>query len=107
MLRLLVVSLLVTVAAMQGPAIVFENITPKSGIRFQNVFGSPEKSAITDVNGSGAAFFDYDRDGLVDIYLVNGARKENDTPGNALYRNLGNGTFADVTDKAGVRERRW
>jgi enediyne biosynthesis protein E4 len=91
----------------QESNIVFENVTAKAGIRFQNVFGSMEKTAITDVNGSGAAFLDYDKDGQIDLYLVNGARKGTDAPGNALYRNTGNGVFVDVSEEAGVKERRW
>ncbi len=107
MMRFCFCAVLLAILPLQDSPILFEDITAKAGIRFQNVFGSADKSAITDVNGSGAAFLDYDRDGFVDIYLVNGARKANDTAGNALYRNMGNGTFVDVTDKAGVRELRW
>jgi hypothetical protein len=86
--------------------ILFEDITASSGIQFQHVSGSAEKTRITDVNGSGAAFLDFDRDGLLDIYIVNGTR-DGQTSGNALYRNSGNGRFVDVTSKAGVAERRW
>ena len=108
MTRVICIATLVTAILAQEPApIFFEDITAKSGIHFLNVFGSAEKAAITDVNGNGAAFLDYDRDGLVDLYLVNGARKGNETTGNALYRNMGNGVFTDVTDKAGVRNLRW
>ena len=107
MIRALGISLLLSIFLLQDAPFSFEDITGKSGIRFQNVFGSSDKSAITDVNGSGAAFLDYDRDGLVDVYLVNGAKQGSEGPGNALYRNTGNGVFVDVTDKAGVRDRRW
>jgi enediyne biosynthesis protein E4 len=59
---------------------------------------------------SGVAIFDYDNDGLMDIYLVNGAtmtglEKTGEKYYNRLYRNLGNGTFEDVTEKAGVKGR--
>jgi len=84
----------------------FEDITSSSRIQFKNVFGSVEKTRITDVNGSGAAFLDFDRDGLLDIYAVNGSRN-GEEPGNVLYRNEGNGRFTDVTAKAGVADRRW
>src|SRR2546428_5844283 len=56
--------------------------------------------------GSGCAWIDFDQDGLLDLYLVNGAGTKVYTPPNALYsalyRNYGNGTFTDVTAKAGV-----
>ena len=103
------------VAASQGPpSAVFEDVTNESGIRFTNTFGSQEKQYITDVNGSGAAFLDYDRDGFIDIYLVNGSTREHlassgsgHAPGNALYRNNGDQTFTDVTDTGGVGDRGW
>ena len=102
------------VAAQDPPAIVFEDITSESGIRFTNTFGAPEKRHITDVNGSGAAFLDYDRDGFIDIYLVNGSTREHlassgngDAPSNALYRNNGDGRFTDVTGAGDVGDRGW
>src|SRR5262249_308196 len=107
MIRAVGISLLLSLFVLQDSPFSFEDATSKSGIRFQNVFGSPDKTPITDVNGSGSAFLDYDRDGLVDIYLVNGSKPGVEGPGNALYRNSGNGVFVDVTDKAGVRDRRW
>ena len=101
-------------AVQDPPAILFEDITDEAGIQFTNTFGSPEKDYITDVNGSGAAFLDYDRDGFIDIYLVNGSTREHsdlsgdgDAPSNALYRNNSDGTFDDVTDAAGVGDRGW
>src|SRR5688572_4151872 len=84
----------------------FEDVTKSSRIEFQHVFGSIEKTRITDVNGSGAAFLDFDRDGDLDIYIVNGSR-DGKAPGNALYRNESNGRFTDVTSSAGVAEGRW
>jgi hypothetical protein len=102
-------------AAFQNPAaMLFEDVTSESGIRFTHTFGTPEKEFITDVNGSGAAFVDYDRDGLVDIYLINGSTREDldspddgNRPRNALYRNNGDGTFTDVTEDAGVGDPGW
>ncbi len=103
-------------AVLQNPSpVVFRDITDVSGIQFTNTFGSPEKRYVTDVNGSGAAFLDYDRDGFIDIYLVNGSTREHlassgedgDAPSNALYRNNGDGTFTDVTDTGGVGDRGW
>lgn len=90
----------------------FTDVTREAGITFKHSFGDEELSNIVEGTGSGALFFDYNNDGLMDIYFVNGAW----TPGvssnrgrhlrgqlrNALYRNNGDGTFTDVTDQAGV-----
>ncbi|MGH9321600.1 MAG: FG-GAP repeat domain-containing protein, partial [Vicinamibacteria bacterium] len=74
-----------------------------AGIRFENVFGGAEKRLIYETLGSGAAFVDYDEDGLLDVYLVNGAPGL-DEPGlpNRLFRNLGGGLFDDVTEESGA-----
>ncbi len=83
-----------------------------AGIRFQHSIGDFELSNIVEGTGAGAAFFDYDNDGRLDIYFVNGrwledvsdnrGRKLKDKLSNALYHNNGDGTFTDVTEKAGV-----
>lgn len=95
-----------------SPLPAFSDVTEAAGIRFQHSFGDFDLTNIVEATGAGAAFFDYDNDGDVDIYLVNGAWNENinDNRGrrlkgqlrNALYRNNGNGTFTDVTSEAGV-----
>src|SRR5215475_239874 len=74
----------------------FVDVTGSAGITFrhQNA-ASPEKHLI-ETMGSGCAWIDYDRDGLLDLYLVNSAGRS------VLYRNKGDGSFADVTSKAGV-----
>ena len=68
--------------------------------------GRPDKDHLLDSAGSGAAFLDYDGDGRLDVYLVNGWRLDGRTVvergRNALYRQRPDGTFADVTDAAGV-----
>ena len=93
-----------------GPNDLFEDVTAKSGITFVQQFCDERIANILESNGSGAAMLDFDNDGLVDIYLVNpgpldgvthhkeGTRREP----NRLYRNKGDGTFEDVTAKAGV-----
>jgi hypothetical protein len=93
-----------------GPKDLFEDVTAKSGITFVQQFCDERIANILESNGSGAAILDYDNDGLMDIYLVNpgpldgvthhkeGTRREP----NRLYRNKGDGTFEDVTAKAGV-----
>jgi hypothetical protein len=93
--------------------IVFEDVTGKTALStFKNRSGTPEKNYIFETPSGGVAIFDYDIDGLPDIYLLNGstvaaiAGKEK-APRSALYRNLGNWKFEDVTDKAGVANERW
>jgi hypothetical protein len=91
------------------------NITAKAGITFVHNMGDDEMSNLVESNGAGCAFFDYDNDGDLDIYLVNGAytegishvkgRKNKGRLSNALYRNNGDGTFSDVTQRAGVGDR--
>ena len=84
----------------------FTDVTSQAGIRFQHEDGRSGEKYFLETLGAGAAWFDYDRDGDLDIYFVNGA----DLPGmhspipptNALYRSNGDGTFTDVTEQAGV-----
>jgi hypothetical protein len=69
------------------------------------------KKYIVEANGPGIAFFDYDQDGWLDIFLVNGTRHEGFPPGEAptnhLYHNNRDGTFTDVTEKAGLKHSGW
>jgi enediyne biosynthesis protein E4 len=88
-------------------AVTFEEVPAKtSGITWvHNNAHSPDRH-LPETVGAGCAFFDYDNDGWMDIYLVNSGRSDFFTPAtplkNALYHNNHNGTFTDVTDKAGV-----
>ncbi len=90
-----------------GP-IVFENTTDHSGVHFvMDSSTSPRKHQIETML-AGVAIFDYNNDGLMDLYFVNGAHlpdmdKSDPRYWNRLYRNNGDGTFTDVTEKAGVR----
>lgn len=93
--------------------VVFEDVTDKTTLsNFRHRSGTPQKNYIFETTSGGVATFDYDSDGLVDVYLLNGstaaalAGKER-PPRAALYRNLGNWKFEDVTDKAGVANERW
>ncbi len=89
---------------------VFVDVTANSGISFQHSFGDDEMSNIVEATGSGCAFLDYNGDGYLDIYVVNGCYLEEiNEPGyaddrlvNHLYHNNGDGTFKDVTVIAGV-----
>ena len=96
---------------MDNAPVVFEDITKQAGLdKFHHRSGTPKKESIIETPGSGVALLDYDNDGWLDIYLVNGstiaALKGNEPPPRAmLFHNNHDGTFTDVTDKAGVSQR--
>jgi enediyne biosynthesis protein E4 len=91
-----------------GSRIQFENRQPGSGVTFVLDNGTlPDKPMIDGIPG-GVALFDYDGDGYLDIFFTNGAHlpgliKDNDRYANHLYHNNHDGTFTDVTDRAGLR----
>ena len=95
-----------------GP-IVFEDVSKQSGIaNWTHVMGTTKKKYILEMPGSGVALLDYDKDGWLDIYLVNGStedalRGKGASPHAALFHNNGDGTFTDVSVKAGVTNDRW
>src|SRR6267143_2112118 len=85
----------------------FTDIAQKAGLTMKNVFGGLEtKKYIIETTGTGVAIFDYDNDGWPDIFLVNGTILESfpagKAPTNHLYHNNHDGTFTDVTERAGV-----
>ena len=91
----------------EAPQFPFEEILPeKSGIRWVHSNGKSPEKYLPETSGAGCAFFDYDNDGWMDVYLVNSGKCDFFTPNpplrNALYRNNRDGTFTDVTEKAGV-----
>ncbi len=96
-----------------GAPVIFLDITKQSGLdKFRHRSGTPEKSTIIEAPGSGVALIDYDNDGWLDIYLLNGstaaAVKGKEAPPRAmLFHNNHDGTFTDVTEKAGVANERW
>jgi enediyne biosynthesis protein E4 len=89
----------------------FADVTVDSGLAgFRHVSGGAEKNYIIETTGSGVALWDFDGDGLLDIYLVNGSTLEpraGAPPHAALFRNNGDRTFRDVTAAAGVGNERW
>ncbi len=92
--------------AAEPAAVRLVDATDRSGVRFVHTDGGSGQEYIVEFVVAGLALFDYDGDGLIDIYLLNGAPLKGtvvDTPPrNALYRNNGDGTFTDVTEQAGV-----
>jgi enediyne biosynthesis protein E4 len=95
-----------------GP-IVFIDATEKAGLsKWRNVTGMPDKRVIIEAKGSGVCLLDYDNDGWLDIYLVNGSTLDATagkapSPHAALFHNNHDGTFNDVAASAGVTNDRW
>ncbi|HKW16701.1 MAG TPA: CRTAC1 family protein [Terriglobales bacterium] len=90
----------------------FEDIAEKAGLTMTTVFGGVDtKKYIIETTGTGVAIFDYDNDGWPDIFIVNGTtlegRSSGTAPTNHLYRNNHDGTFTDVTTKAGLTATGW
>ncbi len=94
-------------------AVHFEDIAVQAGLTAPNVSGRERaKHYILETTGSGVAIFDYDNDGLMDVFLPNATTFQGPPEGEAaptqrLYRNLGELRFEDVTDKAGLRRTGW
>jgi hypothetical protein len=90
----------------------FVNIARESGLNAKTIFGGEHKNKyLLETTGCGVAFYDYDNDGWLDIFLVNGSRLEGfpagSEPTSHLFRNNRDGTFTDVTTKAGVAHSGW
>jgi enediyne biosynthesis protein E4 len=111
-------SIIVPAASQMSPPIVpgnFVDITAHSGVAFQHVASHTSKKYLPETMGAGVALFDYDNDGRLDIFFVNGATLQDPTPKglvprksgskewNRLYHQKPDGTFEDVTVKAGLQ----
>ena len=100
----------------QNHAQIFTDVTREAGIDFMYNFGDQSYENILESSGSGVTIFDYDEDGYMDIYMLNGTYLEgiSDSTGkrfegstNALYRNRGDGTFEDVSVSSGLNDPSW
>ena len=93
--------------------VIFQDVSEKAGMNaWHHRMGNPQKDYILETIGSGVALLDYDNDGWLDIYFVNGSTYEAlagtaEPPHAALFHNNHDGTFTDVTLKAGVANDRW
>jgi enediyne biosynthesis protein E4 len=102
-------------AADQGPPPaarpVFADVAQAAGLTHRTVFGGTDKNTyILETTGTGVAFLDYDNDGVLDLFFANGttlAAPASDAEHSHLYHGNGDGTFSDVTGKAGVGRSGW
>lgn len=91
----------------------FTNVASQAGLRSKTIFGGETNNRfLLETTGCGIAFVDYDNDGWLDIFVVNGSRLEaafppGEAPVSRLYKNNRDGTFTDVTVKAGVARTGW
>jgi hypothetical protein len=89
----------------EGSWIVLSDVTAEAGISFRHDHGGSGRRYIVEIAGGGVLAFDYDADELPDLFYINGSPlpgTNGTRRGNALYRNLGDGTFVDVTERAGI-----
>jgi hypothetical protein len=100
-------------ASNEGVPVTFIDVAEQAGLVIPNVWGGVrEKKYIIETKGSGIAFFDYDHDGWLDIYLTNGVRlgetyERGKAPTSHLYKNNRDGTFTDVTERSGLARTGW
>jgi hypothetical protein len=97
-------------AASPKPFSRFTDVAESAGLTKKMFYGVPESvTYIIEEMGGGCAFFDYDNDGWMDIFILGGRRLEDVPPGasNRLYKNNRDGTFSDVTEKAGLLDAGW
>jgi enediyne biosynthesis protein E4 len=99
-------------APSNGLDVSFVNVARESGLNVKTIFGGEHKNKyLLETTGCGVAFYDYDNDGWLDIFLVNGTRLEGfpagQAPSSHLFKNNRDGTFTDVTAQAGLLHSGW
>ena len=108
---LALVSIAAAVRGADNPLPQFVDIASQAGVAFRHTNGASVDKHLVETMGSGGLFFDYDGDGWIDIFLVDGgSRADANVARNArhrLYRNSGGGTFIDVTERSGIRHREY
>jgi hypothetical protein len=103
-------------AGQRGPApdppasaVRFDSVASRAGLEFRHVNGETGERHLYEIMGSGGLFFDYDADGFVDIFLVDGGSLTDEAVArrarHRLYRNRGDGTFEDATARSGIEHR--
>ena len=95
------------ITAVDAPLPQFVDVTREAGINFQHINGASPDKYLVETMGSGGLFFDYDGDGWIDVFLVDGGSLADPAVAtrarHRLYHNRGNGTFVDVTEQSGIR----
>jgi hypothetical protein len=100
-------------SANAAAGVSYRDVTAPAGFStFTHVSGTADKNYIIEATGSGVALWDFDNDGTLDVYLVNGSTLDrvargDRAPSAALFRNNGDGTFTDVTTERGIENHRW
>ncbi len=111
-----IVALMLALFLPQKQNITYTDVTAQAGIDFRYTFGDYTYQNILESSGSGITVFDYNGDGLMDIYMLNGTYIEgiSDPEGKVfkdttdkLYKNNGDGTFTEVSKEAGVDDKNW
>lgn len=99
-------------ASTDGFPVSFVDVAQSAGLTHPTYYGEDNRSDyITEANGCGVAFYDFDNDGWLDVFLLNGSRRsgfpDGEEPTNRLYKNNRDGTFTDVTVSAGLAKNGW
>lgn len=98
-------------AAQTDPLPRFVDVAQEAGLTLLNISGTTRKDYIVEVSGNGAAFFDYDNDGDMDVLTVNGSTLERIRQGGdlmaALYNNDGHGKFSNLTSRSQLNTKGW
>jgi hypothetical protein len=113
LLGLIATALTISAAARQRPdasgRVLFHEVSKASGLAVTHVNGASPDKHLAEIMGSGGLFFDFDDDGWIDVFLVDGGSKADPAVARAarhrLFRNRGNGSFEDVTATSGIRPR--